>query len=238
MRFLLDDLMRDATLSTDKPNGNYPVVNLQHSFLQKRYQADDTTATVTVTFDAASSVDCFFYAFHNCTAIVVRLYSAGPVLEKTVTINSPESGAGSEYFTVEPGLIKAEIDITAAGVPVYIGGVGLGLREETPRPLADFEENTIDQSVITVSPTGQALQLRVEPRAAEIFRVSWATRVERDAAVAAFNAVGVGAPIWVDVFYGDHTFRKPFYGRLVQTVDTRKIGADGYDFALSLEEAR
>ena len=238
MRFLLDDLVRDAALSTDKPNGNYPVVNLQHPFLHKRYQADDTTATATVTFAAVSSADCFFYAFHNCTAITLRLYSAGPALEKTVVIASPESGAGSEYFTVEAGLIKAEIDITAGSAPVYLGGVGLGLREQLPRPLADFEENTIDQSVVTVSPTGQALQLRVDPRSQETFRVSWATRAERDAAVAAFNAIGVGAPMWADVFYGDHTFRKPFYGRLIRTVDTRKIGADGYDFTLSLEEAR
>ena len=238
MRFLIDDLIKAAALSTDVANSNYPVESLQHPFLRKRYQADATTATVTATLAAVSTVDCFFYGYHNCTEIVVRLYSSAPALLKTVTVSAPEAGVGSEFFAEVASVATAEIDITAAAEPVYVGGVGLGTYYEAPRPAADFEEGLIDNSVVVSSPAGQTHGLYVEPLQRRRYTISNMTRTVRAEIAALMKAKGIGVPMWIDVFYSDHDYDPPMYGKIITPWSTVKSGRRFDAQTLEIQEAR
>jgi len=235
VKILFDNLVKEATLLTTGPNLNYPVTNLAHTFLQRRYQTASIPATITVTFAAPSSVNCFFYGYHNLTALVVRLYDAGG-LKKTVTIASPESDAGAEHFDEEKLILSVQVDITAAATG-YLGGIGLGMCELFPRPVANFEEGLIDNSVISVSAAGQTQQIYVEPLESDIYTIRDVTRSERATIVALFRSVGIGAPLWIDAFYDDHSYKAPYYGRFVQTIDTKKNGRR-FDFGIELRESR
>jgi len=236
MKILFDNLVKTATLTTTYPNLNYPVTNLAHTFLRRRYQMASSPTTITVTLAAASSVNCFFYGYHNLTAITVRLYNAGDALLKTVTIASPESGVGAEHFDTIALVTYAEIDISAAATG-YLGGVGLGLTSELPRPIADFKEELVDNSIVSMSPEGQTQQIYVEPLGSDIYTIRDVTRDERAAIIALFLAVGIGAPLWIDAFYGNHSYKAPYYGHFVQTLNTKKNGRR-FDFGIELRESR
>ena len=238
MRMLFENLVDAATLSTTLPNTNYPVISLQHPFLRKRYQADAATATITATLAAAAAVSCFFYGYHNCTSIVLRLYNSVPALLKTVTVSSPEAGVGSEFFTSVAGVASAQVDITAAGAPVYLGGVGLGVYYEAPRPTADFEEGLIDNSVVVSSSSGQTHGLYVEPLQRRRYTISNMTRTVRAEIAALMKAKGIGVPMWIDVFYNDHDYDPPMYGKIVTPWSTVKSGRRFDAQTLEIQEAR
>lgn len=236
MKILFDNLVKNATLTTTYPNLNYPVSNLAHAFLRRRYQTADPPTTITVTFAEVSSVNCFFYGYHNLTAIALRLYDDGDVLLHTVTIANPESGVGAEHFD-EVALVEyAQVDITAAASG-YLGGIGLGMSELLPSPVADFEEDLIDNSIVSTSPGGQTQQIYIESLKSDVYTIRDVTRERRAEIVALFLAVGVGAPLWIDAFYDNHTYQSPFYGHFVRTINTVKNGRR-FDFGIELREAR
>jgi len=234
VRLLIDDLVRDATLSTDVSSANYPVTNVQHRFLKRRYQPSDTDATITVTFDAVSSVDCFFYSYHNLTAIAVRLYNSGDSLLHTETISSPESGAGAVYFTSVASVAYAEVDITS-GASAYIGGIGLGEYLDIGRPLADFRERLIDNAAVSVSPAGQTQQVYVEPFGGDSYTVPNMSRDTLFDLREAVAAVGRANGMWIDPFYLNHSYRLPFYGRIVSPIESQKNG-NTFDLPIEFQE--
>ncbi len=236
MKILFEDLVKVATLATNYSNLNYPIANLAHPFLRRRYQSATTPVMITATFVAASSVNCFFYGYHNLTAIEIRLYDVGDALLKTVTIASPESEVGAEHFDTIDAVTYMQVDITAAAAG-YLGGIGAGETELFPRPVADFKEQLIDNSIVSVSLGGQTQQIYIEPLESNVYTIRDVTRSERAAIVASFLAVGVGRPLWIDAFYDAHSYKAPFYGRFVRAINTLKNGRR-YDFGVELRESR
>jgi len=237
MRVLFDNLVLSGTLTTDTPSDSYPVTNLSHQFLRRRYQIVTSPVTVTVTFDEDSTVNCFFYGYHTATSLTLRLYDSGDVLQKTVLVTSPESGVGSEFFDDETAIAYAEIDIAGSN-PLYLGGIGLGEYYELPRPLANFSEGLSDRSVTSSSPQGQSQFLHVAALKRRAYTFPSMTRTERNAVEALFVEHGVGRPMWIDAFYGNHTFEPPMYARVVSPWATVK-DASFYDAErIEFEEAR
>ncbi len=222
MRVLFDNLVVGATITTDEPNDNYPVTNLAHPFLRRKYQSVATPATITVTFADDSTVDCLFYGWHNLTSLIMRLYSSGDVLLDTITVSSPESGIGSEFFTAVASVAYAKVEI--AGTIPYLGGLGIGQHYELPRPLADFEEGLEDRGTVVVSGAGQAQQLYVEPLKVRTYTIAGMDRDTREEIDALMSAAGVGRPLWLDAFHLDHDYEPPMYCRLAREWATAKNG--------------
>jgi hypothetical protein len=208
MRVLFDNLVIASTLTTDEPNGDYPVTNLAHPFLRRKYQSVAATATITVTFKDDATVDCLFYGWHNLTSIVMRLYDSGDVLKDTVTVSSPESGVGSKYFTAVPS----------------IAGLGIGEHYELPRPLADFEEGLDNRGAVVASRAGQAQHLYVEPLKVRAYTVAGMDRDTRSEIAALMKDAGVGRPLWLDAFHLNHNYEPPMYCRLTRPWSTAKSG--------------
>ncbi len=222
MRVLFDNLVVPATLTTDEPSDNYPVTNLAHPFLRRKYQSVSSPAIITVTFAADSVVDCFFYGWHNFTSLIVRLYDSGDSLLSTITVASPESGVGSEFFTAVPAVAYAEVEI-AGSVP-YLGGLGIGEFYELPRPIGDFSEGLDDHGVVVASSSGQAQQLYVEPLKTRDYTLVEMTRATRAEVAALMTSAGIGRPLWLDAFRLDHDYEPPMYCRIVREWVTTKNG--------------
>ena len=222
MRVLFDNLVVSATLTTDEPSDNYPVTNLAHPFLRRKYQSVASPAIITVTFAVDSVVDCLFYGWHNLTSLIVRLYDSGDSLLSTITVASPESGVGSEFFTAVPAVAYAEVEI-AGSVP-YLGGLGIGEFYELPRPIGDFSEGLDDHGVVVASSSGQAQQLYVEPLKTRDYTLVEMTRATRAEVAALMTSAGIGRPLWLDAFRLDHDYEPPMYCRIVREWVTTKNG--------------
>lgn len=223
MRILFTNLAKTATITTDTPNGNYPVTNLVHSVLRKRYQGASTIPLVTITFAATSSINCFFYGYHNLQGLELRLYDSGDTLLQYVS-GLAEVKTGAAYFDTVDNVAYATLQLAVPVQPAYLGGIGLGEYYQVGRPNADFQEGFIDNSVKVSSPTGQVQQTRVEPIGSDNYQVSGMLRAEYIALIEQINAVGQGAPLWIDVFYLNHSYKSPMYGTFYNVAQAIKSG--------------
>ena len=61
MKILFDNILEDSTLSATNESLNYPVANLGHPFLEKRFQSTTTTSTITADWTTDQCISCFFY---------------------------------------------------------------------------------------------------------------------------------------------------------------------------------
>jgi hypothetical protein len=236
MKALFDNLVLAAALSALHASPNYPVANLQSSFLKKRFQSTAAADTVTVTFAADKAIDCVYYAFTNATGIVILLKNAGGGTVKTITIVAPED-PGAVHFTAVPGVRTIDVQLTGAGPGLYLGGLGAGLEGSLPNPASPWDEQPTDNSSASSSPDGQWSQDYLTP----LRSYSWQfAGMERDDALALLlkcTTLGIGKPMWLDAMEDDHAFLAPIYCVLTRAPKITKSGRR-YAITISIMEAR
>ena len=234
MILLFEDKVANATFTSLNASLNYPAENLQNQILRKRYQSSIESDTITITFSGASTIKDFWYAFTNATSLELRLYSGLSVLLHTITISSPQAIDAYHFTAVEASY--AEIDI-AGSTGVYLGGVGLGSGVTYPDPLNAWEENYIDNSVVATSRAGQTLQDYVEPLKVNNWTFREIDRDDMNSFKTLYKNKGIGKPLWVDLFEGNHDFLEPIYASIGQPIVTTKNGRK-YNFNINMREAR
>lgn len=237
MKILFDNVLLDATLSADAASANYPVENLIHQFLYKRYQhLDPSYDTVTITLDAETDINYFFAGYSNAPQVVVRIYSGAAALLSTDTLTSIGTGTKRIKYSQTYAVKTIEIDVYG-GVGGYLGGVGAGVIEDFPDPLGDWSEPFEDNTTVTDSATGQSLRNRILP----LKRYTWIFKdVERSVAndyKLLYNNYGIGAIIWIDPFEDVDDFLTPLYAKILAPPGTTKNGRR-YDQEWSFRELR
>ncbi len=239
MKFLFENIAFEySTLAALYESPSYPVVNLLHDFIEKRFQSTALSDTITFDFDYDThQADCFFYAFNTATSGSVSFYNGG-ALQSTIALESPAADSGAVYF---PVLTFDEVRITIsrgdASVPLFLGAVGFGVAYTVPDPAATWTEDQVDNSNYSSSPRGQTSQEYIEPFKALQLTVPG---LERETAIEIqdlFKTVGVGGRVWFDQTNLNHAFRAPFPAILVEPVKPVKNGRR-YDLVIKLREAR
>lgn len=233
MRVLFNNLVADATIYATNESANYPSADLGHPFIKRRFQSTATTSTITIELDADSSINSFFYAFHNLTAITVRLLDSLDATQKTVTITDIND-IGIEYFTTETGIRKIEIDITASTF-AFLGSFGCGVYYQMPDFLSGFTLGGEDNSIISSSPYGQTLNEQITPLRSEDYGFRDMTIDTKDEIQLNYKTYGKG-PFFIDLTEDDRTFLDPIYAYIVDFITMQKNGRR-YDAAIKLLEA-
>lgn len=238
MKVLFDNKLLDATATADNASENYPVTNLQHEFLKKRYQSIALTYdTVKFTFDTATDIDCIFFAYSNAGQIDVRLYDASDVLLADDTWTGVDDiTARSKFYSTTYSVKYIEIDVYG-GVGGYLGGVAAGECVNLGYITSPWAEPYQDNSFTDGSPAGQQLQNKIRPLRNYTWVVRDLTRTEANTQRALYEEYGIGALVWVDVTYDNHDFIAPFYAIISDTIRTTKNGIR-YDIEWSFREAR
>lgn len=262
MKILFDNVLIDATITADNASANYPVSNLVHPFLHKRYQKVNTTYdTITITLSAATTMNCFFVSYSNANKIVVRFYNASSTLLRTETfsgVNNERYTTGGDLRVLTDGDIRIaqeaygedsdavhfdSIDVKTIEIDVYgdssayVGGIAAGEAEDFGDPMSPWEEPYIDNSIVADSLYGQTLQQQIEPLRAYTWMIRDLTRSETNDIRDIYYQYGYGARLWIDPFEDDHDFMRPFYGRLNAAPRITKNGRR-YDVELQFREAR
>jgi hypothetical protein len=151
MRILFNNLLYNATLTADTVNANYPLSNLKSDHLKKPYKATATSANITITFSAVSSVNCCYIGYTNATAAVVNLYASGGGLLKTETLDTDRGGG---VFTSVSSVAYAVLTL-AGTATIYLGTVGIGSAYKMPLMNNDVVLKPIDGSDREYSTDGQ-----------------------------------------------------------------------------------
>ncbi len=236
MRYLfVNELLNADSISATNESTNYPATNLIDVFLEKRFQSTGVSSLIIFSWTADISADCFFYAFHNITALSAVFKNSGGSTLATVT-PSVISDVGIEYFTKLTTVRSVEITITGPD-PAYIGGMGTGEYYEMPDPLADFGRPLEDNSFIQASPSGQVLSNYEKPLKAH----SWSFRdllLSIGNEIRAFYiTLGKGAPFYADFFEEAPELAEPLYCYFTGPPGDQKNGRR-IDYTIDLLEAR
>lgn len=236
MKVLFSNRLKESAITGLYQNDNYPVENLYHMFLYKKYKSTTYVDTITITFDDNETIDAIFYGYSNVSAMEVKLYNSVNTLLATKTIDCTYS-SGSLFFTAIPLVRKA---IVAVSCPVtedlYIGGMAFGQAVTFPDPIASFAKNPLDNSEKEISTAGQVSYIYTKP----LVRYSLSfTGLERDDYNASifnnFLLVGKGN-IWVDITEDNHIAYQPLYctSEMVESPERN----NDISFKVNLLEAR
>ena len=238
MKILFDNKILDATLSANNASANYPVDNLIHRFLKKRYQHTAASFdTVTVTFSALTDIDYFFAGYTNSTQLVVRLYDSTPTLLKTDTITTGLcDGVVSIKYDQTYSVETIEIDIYG-GSGTYLGGIAAGVVENFKDPTSPWEEPYLDNTRRNSSDSGQVSRNQIKPLRVNNWIFRELTRDEANDKEELYLDYSVGAIVWIDPFEDDNTFMEPYYATIQDAPRTNKNGRR-YDQQWSFREAR
>lgn len=249
MRILFSDILADCVVSAANTDTNFPVSNLGHPFLRRRWQSTQTSDTITIESAIATDINSIYIDYTNATDIEITFYgfdivgygadTIGFSAGEEVGLESPDAGTpipitnnvwhGSTTFS------KIEIAVSADSPDVvYVGKVALGMDYALPSPSSFWPETYEDKSIISISDAGQVLQEFVEPLRVWEFEFPTLNRDDTRALQAEYRATGIGKPIFVDPDTDDLPV---MYCRLKDPMTTSK-SLRRYVTTLSFVEAR
>jgi hypothetical protein len=262
--FAMLDVVDPPTYTSLTASSNYPVENLGHMFLRKRYQNVGGSDTVRVTFHEDETVNSFFIGYHNArylsllaedgdywlteegdewivttSEIVINLYNYAGVLLYTSTMNLTNQFEAIHFADVA-NVRYAEIVLDWEGLSAgFIGGIGIGYCYEMPEPFADWIDGLEDNSITEQSLTGQAMQDYVEPKILRPFNFHHVPHADFLAIKNAIAAAGKGRPLWVDFTEDNHALFLPGYMLLENGIESLEREEGGkWSFSLTFKEAR
>jgi len=235
MRILFNNVFENASFLATNESLNYPVTNLAHPFLRKRFQSTSTSSVVTASFTSDQVMSCLFYGFHNFTSMTVVFKNSGGSTLLTLNITSPDD-IGVEYFTTLTTVRSVVFTITGIS-GFYLGGVGGGACYAMPDPLAAYSPGNADNSDFVETPDGQTLQNYVEPLREYEFGFRDQTGVVYPEINSMYRSVGVGKPIYIDIYEDNRDKEPPIYGKIMKSL-TFPYKPRRYGFTLKIREAR
>jgi len=223
MRIGWDNLVDDATITSDNEDANYTLNVLQDIHLSNTFRFADLTGGY-IDFDLGSAEDVSVFGFIGNVSLTGTITLKGnsteswasPPVEETITIaNRPLW----HYFT-SSNYRYWRIEITDASNPdgyIEVERIFLGTYDDYPSPSPDYTYDREDLSTRQFSPTGQPFTV-VRPQRA-VMSLSFPpviTNTTRESFLEMFESVGVGVPVWVDLWEDDFSTEEPLYA-LIQS---------------------
>lgn len=235
MNILFNNVLEEASIIATNESLNYPSVNIVHPFLRKRFQSSSTSSLITLSFASDQTMDCFMYGYHTLTSATVVFKNSGGSTLDTLSITSPED-IGVESFTQLTTVRSIEITINGAS-GVYLGGVGAGVCYDMPDPVAVYEPGNADNSDYIESPQGQTLQTYIAPLRELSFGFREVAPSVRSEIETLYRSVGVGKPLFMDLYPGDRDKEPPIYAKITGAMSF-PYSPRRHNFTLKIREAR
>ena len=222
-----DNELKDATITTTSENANYPLANIHDPWKRKVYRTADgvISATISVNFGKDVTINSFFIAYHNATAIEVRFYDISDTLLDTWTItNNRAHGEVLAY--------KAEIELSAP-VTLYVGTIFLGSSLQYDKEAdQDMPMNSTD--VATFSSDYQVAGRRGSVIRSGTVSIPILSYLEREALEQAFIDCGLIVPFFMDLWESSPTMFSPLYGVFTSSLSvTHRYDGDDVSFSFT-----
>ena len=205
MIVLFDNLIYDATISTDTVDANYPETNLQNDSPSKIYKATQDSAVITIKLDEDSTINCFYLANTNATSASITLYDSDNTLLDTQAVDVDRGGAS---FTSVEDVSYMILSLSGSDI-IYLGNIGTGSNYTMPNPLNDVIPAPIDNTVRNISDSGVGFFNRVP------IQISFSTNFENINRTL-YNTIfalwaGLEHPVWVDVYENYDGIMNPMF---------------------------
>jgi len=231
MKIIYDNVLHGGTYSATNESLNYPVENLDHPFITKRFQATGNTSTVTIILDTAASVDSIGHGVTNATAGTIRVYSGAYDLEATLTMDRDYDPCITYTASTIAAVTKIEIDLTTTDTYAYLGGVSAGVAHEIDYAYAQIERPLTDNTAWQQMPGGQSLSNKKTPLRNVPLTFDAASITAANNLITVYRSVGLGTPMFIEFFEGARTIFPPLFCCFATVpVDT----GSGYDRTITV----
>jgi hypothetical protein len=262
MRILNTNLLDTATLSAGGTSVNYPLANLKHVFLKKKFQQiidypdvtysgtpitytgevvfdiSDETSALTLTWDTDQTIDTVMLGYTNAKQIELRLYDSASALLYSSQFTDDELGA---VFAAVAGVRSAKVLMAADGdaalMTVYLGGLGIGLSYVMPDPVNDWQHGLVDNSFGVQTLDGQVLGQYIEPLRSHVYNFMTNSFAIFNEVKAIVKAAGKYTPLWIAPFENSFATVKPLYAT-INGMESIAKNDNVYSFSLTFQEAR
>lgn len=267
MRALVDNYANDSTITATSENTSYPVNNVRHIFLEKKFQSVGNQTIITILFPEDRTVSMIAIGFQNMVSTTKRyILTKGTIgnrktLNKTATerkvlqssstfklknlagstlLNGDlETGFDtiSNYFT-STVCRSVELSIASnAGTTLYIGGIGIGNPFNVPSINVNPQMNARTRNSVDVTDGGQSLTKY--RRTLENFTIGLRSKTNEERKQIVDIAKTLKQPIFVDLYPTNHDMYRPFYGEFTDIGKIkRESDLDKYATKISIEERR
>lgn len=232
MRLSYLNLLKTATISTDSENANYPLTNVYHNWKKKVFEAEDTSCTITATFDELSDITSVCMAYHNLSSCSVLFYDSTDTLLDTWVLDcSMETEA--QYGSVS-SVAWVEF-VCASSYEVQIGSLFIGDSIYTGME-ADQSIPLSSTDTVTSSNDRQISGRQGSVTRSATITIPLLTASERKELEASFYECGLITPFFLDLWNSSHDSFEPLY--CVYTGDLKSTHYEKYDeVEISIQEA-
>lgn len=235
MRILFDNCLLDSVMTATASSINYPIENVTHRFMKKRFQSLLSNSTITCIFNSIKEINCIFYGYHTLNSFNFTLYDSS----NNVLYSGSDSkllDIGIIYFNKISGVKKIVITCTAPA-NLFIGVLWAGVYDQMSLPLNNIETNIDDNTVIKSSPDFQFSQLYNESGIEYIVTIPALTNDQKNYLNSVYIKKGRGAPLFIDFFEDARELQEPKYVVFSDKINMVRKGVE-YEATFKLKEAR
>jgi len=223
-------------MSATNQNDSFPVTNLTHQFLEKRFQSTTTTSVITGLFTADQTISAIGLGFHNLSSATYVLKDSGgsPVGSGSLSVAYETD---ITYFTA---IACRSIEITAtSSTTLYLGGISaddpLYFEYHNIDPRFDYISN--DSSTQTRG--GQALGVKSKRLNKYRAVLGHVTLAQKQSLNDMLDTVGNVYTFFGDLYDEAHTEARPLFCKLEgDGVFKRQSTSNDYVYTIVLKEAR
>ena len=214
MRFLYDNLIKYGEISATNSDTSFPISNVTHKFLMKKFQTltGFTTSEITITLNDVSDINCIALGFHNAQAATYELRNSSSTLLSSGSLNTTYSTDMTHFATVSNvKTIIIDIDAGSSATEAYIGGISVGkslvfelINQNPPMSLpSNDKSNQTEGGQVTGKKTKRLRGYQVP---FDVISNSQYNEIQEH-----FNLNGSVYPVYLDIFEESHDFIQPLY---------------------------
>ena len=240
MRIINSNKLHNGTYSATNESLNYPVENLDHPFLSKRFQATEDNSTIQIDLNTPADIDAIAYGLTNATTGSIKLYteSGGSyTLVETVTMSFTYYSNMVYTTTIRANIARIVFELSTATDYLYLGGVSAGEAFEIEYPLSNFDRPHVDNTTWLQTAGGQSIANYRKPLKQISLTFNTEGLTEANNFITIYEDIGVGAPFYVDFFYGKRELVTPLYCCFSSPPDDNGVGVDR-TITIYLQECR
>ena len=213
MKIINDNKLHGATYSATNESLNYPVSNLDHQFLAKRFQATDDNSVIDVTFTACT-IDAIAHGLTNANSGTAALYTGtvgSYTLQETVTLDLTTDPCVSYPSIAIDNITRIVFTLSTTDDYLRLGGVAAGEAYDIEYPYSQIDRGYQDNSVWTQVPAGQSLSNYQRPLKSIPLTFDASSMTIANELIELYLDIGIGTPFFADFFQGYRDLMQPLY---------------------------
>lgn len=234
MRIAWDNRIKEATLTATNENLNYPIENIIHNYLTKKFKGTRTESTITITFTDVEDINFIAIGYKNLIDAEAEFFDIDNISLGTQVLNCD---IDINYFTKISAVKKINLAVTTDQDYVEIGNISAGEYLQLENPFVTIPITPSLSTKFSKSDggqlTGRKLKslLSYEFKFPPIIEISDIEDIKK-----MLDSVQTVENIWIDIWELNNNILSSKFGNII-SAQFNLSKNQNYDFIFSFQES-